>query len=457
MMNINKRKILIVDDNDIFCESVRDILREENTDVLTANTGKDGLKICQDTKVDVVILDQKLPDTEGVSLCPSILKQNDQTKIIFVTAYPSFSNAVEAIKVGAHDYLSKPFEMAELELTVKHAFRTQELEKTEQIQNYRDHKESEEIGLISGQGVFDEILIMIDLAAASDAPVLITGETGTGKNVVARAIHYKSNLPRKLFLTTNCAAFPESLIEAELFGSEKGAFTGATSLRRGIFELADGGTLVLDEISSMPIHLQSKLLGVLEEKKIRRVGGESFKPINVRVIAISNTDLSEAIKEKSFRDDLYYRLSVIHINIPPLRERKRDIPKLCEYFIKLMTKKSDIKLSDEELNKLLEYEWPGNVRELKNVIERALIIQRGKSFQPSQLLKSNHNLSVPSTNNSEHETNKTPTLETMERNHIEKTLIKYMGNYTQTAKALDISLSTLKRKVKSYNLTHIEK
>ncbi len=456
-MKINKRKILVVDDNDIFCESVRDILRDENTDILTANTGKDGLKICQDTKVDVVILDQKLPDTEGVSLCPSILKENDQTKIIFVTAYPSFSNAVEAIKVGAHDYLSKPFEMAELELTVKQAFRTQELEKTEQIQNYHDHRESEEIGLIGGQGVFDEILKMIDLAAASDAPVLITGETGTGKNVVARAIHYKSNLPKKLFLTTNCAAFPETLIEAELFGSEKGAFTGATSLRRGIFELADGGTLVLDEISSMPFHLQSKLLGVLEEKKIRRVGGESFKPINVRIIAISNTDLAEAIKDKYFRDDLYYRLSVIHINIPPLRERKRDIPRLCEYFIKLMTNKTDIKLSDEELNKLLEYEWPGNVRELKNVIERALIIQRGKFLQPSQLLKSNHSLPFPTVSNLENEKYQITTLENMERNHIEKALIKYMGNYTQTAKALDISLSTLKRKVKIYNLTHIGK
>lgn len=456
-MKINKRTILVVDDNDIFCETVRDILRDENTDVLTANTGKDGLKICQDTKVDVVILDQKLPDTEGVALCPSILKENDQTKIIFVTAYPSFSNAVEAIKVGAHDYLSKPFEMAELELTVKQAFRTQELEKTEQLQNYHDHRESEGIGLISGQGVFEEILKMIDLAAASDAPVLITGETGTGKNVVARAIHYKSNLPRKLFLTTNCAALPESLIEAELFGSEKGAFTGATSLRRGIFELADGGTLVLDEISSMPIHLQSKLLGVLEEKKIRRVGGESFKPINVRVIAISNADLEEAIKDKFFRDDLYYRLSVIHINIPPLRERKRDIPRLCEYFIKLMTKKSDIKLSDEEINKLMEYEWPGNVRELKNVMERALIIQRGKSLQPSRLLKGNHNLPVATLNNLENESNKITTLETMERNHIEKALIKYTGNYTQTAKALDISLSTLKRKVKNYNLTQIGK
>lgn len=452
MMNKVKKKILVVDDNNIFCESVKDILSNESTEIITANTGKDGLKICTEIKIDVVILDQKLPDTEGVALCPSILRQNDQTKIIFVTAYPSFNNAVEAIKVGAHDYLSKPFEMAELELTVKQAFRTQDLEKTEQIQNYHDNKESEEIDLISGQGVFDEIRKMIDLAAASDAPVLITGETGTGKNVVARAIHYKSNLPKKLFLTTNCAAFPESLIEAELFGSEKGAFTGATSLRRGIFELADGGTLVLDEIGSMPIHLQSKLLGVLEEKRIRRVGGELFKPINVRIIAISNSDLEEAIKNKLFRDDLYYRLSVIRIHIPPLRERKQDIPKLCEYFINKMSRDTKIKMADSELNKLIEYEWQGNVRELKNVIERSLIIQRGHSLRPSQLLRINHSVVPSSIDNDVIKECDIITLEIMEKQCISHALEKYGGNYSQTAKALGISLSTLKRKVKNYNL-----
>lgn len=453
-MRKTKKNILIIDDNDIFCESVRDILNNEFTEVLTANTGKDGLKICKETKIDVVILDQKLPDTEGVSLCPSILQQNDQTKIIFVTAYPSFSNAVEAIKVGAHDYLSKPFEMAELELTVKQAFRTQELEKTEQIQNYHDNKESEEIDLISGQGVFDDIRKMIDLASASDAPILITGDTGTGKNIVARAIHYKSNLPKKLFLTTNCAAFPESLIEAELFGSEKGAFTGATSLRRGIFELADGGTLVLDEIGSMPIHLQSKLLGVLEEKRIRRVGGEIFKPINVRIIAISNIDLEEAIKDKIFRDDLYYRLSVIRIHIPPLRDRKQDIPKLCEYFIGKMAKNSNTRLADSELSKLVEYEWPGNVRELKNVIERALIIHHGHSIRPSQLLKNGHSLSSSTVNNHDNKETEVITLKDVEKKCIGKALGKYSGNYSRTAKALGISLSTLKRKVKSYHLAN---
>jgi DNA-binding NtrC family response regulator len=455
MINI-KRKILIIDDNDTFCESVRDLLNDNATDVLIANTGKDGLKICTDIKIDVVILDQKLPDAKGVSLCPSILAQNEQTKIIFVTAYPSFNNALDAIKFGAHGYLSKPFEMAELELTIKQAFRTQELEKTEQIQNYHDSKESEEIELISGQGVFDEIHKLIDLAAESDAPVLLTGETGTGKNVVARAIHYKSNLPKKLFLTTNCAAFPENLIEAELFGSEKGAFTGATSSRKGIFELAEGGTLVLDEIGSMPIHLQSKLLGVLEEKKIRRVGGESIKRINVRIIAACNNDMEEAIKNKTFRDDLYYRLSVIRIHIPPLRARKQDIPKLCEYFIGKMSRGTKTHLADSELNKLIEYEWPGNVRELKNVIERSLIIQRGQTLKPSLLLRSGHSSSFPAVDNGSGSEYEVETLETIEKQCIGRALKKYNGNYSQTAKALGISLSTLKRKVKCYHIDGID-
>ena len=446
-----KRKILIIDDNDIFCESVKDLLCDDDTDVLIANTGKEGLKICAEAQVDVVILDQKLPDAEGVKLCPSILKQNEQTKIIFVTAFPSFANAIEAVKVGAHDYLSKPFEMAELELTIKQAFRTQELEKVEQIDNYQSTRESEEYSLIAGHGIFDEIKRMIELAADSDAPVLITGETGTGKNVVARAIHIKSALPARLFLTANCAAFPENLIEAELFGSEKGAFTGASSSRKGIFELAEGGTLVLDEIGSMPIHLQSKLLGVLEEKKIRRIGSETVKSVNVRIIAAANNDLEEAIKEKTFRNDLYYRLSVIRIHIPPLRERKEDIPKLCEYFIGKMSRDAKVRLTDSELGKLMDYEWPGNVRELKNVIERSLIIQRGQPLRPSALLKSNAAMSLAPSSGCQDGEDIVP-LEDTEKRCIHQALKKFNGNYSQSAKALGISLSTLKRKVKSYKL-----
>jgi len=445
-----KAKILIIDDNEIFCDSVIDLLANDATEVLKAHTGHHGLKICSEVKIDIVILDQKLPDAEGVSLCPGILQYNEQTKIIFVTAFPSFSNAVEAIKIGAHDYLSKPFEMAELELTVRQAFRTLELEKMEQIQNYRDNQRSEEIEFISSSNIFNEIRKMVDLAASSDAPVLITGETGTGKNIIAQAIHYKSNLPRKLFLTTNCAALPENLIESELFGAEKGAFTGAVSARKGIFELADGGTLVLDEIGAMPIHLQSKLLGVLDEKKIRRVGGETIKRINVRIIAAANNNLEEAIRNKTFRDDLYYRLSVIRIHVPPLRERKEDIPLLCEHFINQMAHDDKAHLDHKEMAKLLNYEWPGNVRELRNVIERALLLQRGKPLRPSQFIKFSPVARLPCSVSTEK--NEIVPLKTMEKQIIEKAMAKYKGNYSQAAKALCISLSTLKRKVKMYRL-----
>jgi len=447
----HKKTILIIDDNDIFCESVSDLLSNEITDVLTANTGRDGLQICTETKVDVVILDQKLPDAEGISLCPSILKQNEQTKIIFVTAYPSFANAIEALKVGAHDYLSKPFEMAELELTVKQALRTQDLEKAEQLQNYQNSRDTEEFELVAGHGIFDDIIRMIDLAAETDAPVLITGETGTGKNVVARAIHLKSALPAKLFLIANCAAFPETLIEAELFGSEKGAFTGSHASRKGIFELAEGGTLVLDEIGSMPFHLQSKLLGVLEEKKIRRIGSETVKPVNVRIIAAANNDLEEAVRNKTFRSDLYYRLSVIRLHIPPLRERREDIPKLCEYFIRKMSRNPELRISEAEVAKLTEYTWPGNVRELKNVIERSLIIQRHQPLKPSLLLR-NGPAPAAAACAAAPDNGEIIPLNIVEKRCIDQALRKFSGNFSQSAKALGISLSTLKRKVKSYQI-----
>jgi DNA-binding NtrC family response regulator len=455
MMKINKRKILVVDDNDIFCESVRDILRDENTDVLTANTGKDGLKICQDTKVDVVILDQKLPDTEGVSLCPSILKENDQTKIIFVTAYPSFSNAVEAIKVGAHDYLSKPFEMAELELTVKQAFRTQELEKTEQIQNYHDHRESEEIGLISGQGVFDEILKMIDLAAASDAPVLITGETGTGKNVVARAIHYKSNLPKKLFLTTNCAAFPESLIEAELFGYMKGAFTGATSNSKGLFEAAQGGTIFLDEIGELPLHMQVKLLRVLQEKRIRPLGSTKEITVDARVIAATNRDLLKMIDEGTFRQDLYYRLAVIPMRIPSLTERREDIATLAINFVERFSSETGktISLCKEGIAILESRDWPGNVRELENLMERAVALTASGEVIDTELFReAGPRTRSSSTSEIGEGFNLPEHLNGIEKSLVTDALERSGGNQTKAAALLGIPVHSIRHLIGKHNL-----
>ncbi len=447
----NKRNILVIDDDRVFCNTVKDYLTSETMEVFTANTGRDGLAICSQRRVEIVLLDQKLPDAEGVSLCPSILKQNDQTKIIFITAYPSFDNAVGAIKAGAHDYLSKPFELDEMEIAIEKALRTLELEMIEQIQSYKDDKEGEETILIRGQGGLEETLKLVDLAALVDAPVLITGETGTGKNIFAKSIHYKSPARGKAFISINCAAFPENLIEVELFGCEKGAFTGAVTARKGIFELAEGGTLFLDEIGAMPLHLQSKLLSVLEDKQIRRVGGESIRPVDARIIAASNADLEAAVKNRTFRSDLYYRLSVIRIHIPPLRDRLHDIPELCDFFLRKTAKDRKAMLPDSELSRLMEYEWPGNVRELKNVIERSLIIQKEDVLRPSEFLKvSTSSFSTPSLPAE----NDTTTLEEIEKNHIRQAIGKFSGNYTRTAKALGISLSTLKRKIKRYNLAH---
>jgi DNA-binding NtrC family response regulator len=416
--------------------------------VLTSHKGAEGLEICSHRKVDVVLLDQKLPDVEGHTLCPSILKQNDQTKIIFITAYPSFDRAVKAIKLGAYDYLSKPFELEELDLAIEKAFRIIDLETVEQFQKYRSEKESEEAVIIGGDGGLSEVVKLVGLAASSDAPVLITGETGTGKDLVARNIHYKSPFRRAAFIEINCAAFPESLIESELFGHEKGAFTGAVKSKKGIFEMAEGGTLLLNEIGEMPFNLQSKLLSVLEGKKIKKLGGELITPVNSRILAATSVDLEKAAG-KSFREDLYYRLTVIRIHMPPLRDRRKDIPELCGYLIKKIARGSGVKLADSEVARLMEYDWPGNVRELRNILERAYIIQKGPSLHPSELLAKKNDTSktapsLPPAGNG------LTTLVEVEKNCIKHALDKLSHNYTQTAKSLGISLSTLKRKVKEY-------
>jgi len=442
------RRIVVIDDDKVFCRAVADYFTNETTEVLAAHTGEDGLVICSQHKVDVVLLDQKLPDVEGVSICPSILNHHDQTKIIFITAYPSFDNAVEAIKMGAYDYLSKPFELEELKLAVERALRTLELERIEQLQSYKDDKESEEAVLVSGNGEFAGILQLVDVAASVDAPVLITGETGTGKSVVARAIHYKGLSHKKVFICLNCAALPENLIEAELFGCEKGAFTGAVTARKGIFELAEGGTLFLDEIGAMPLHLQSKLLGVLEDKQIRRIGGESVKSVDVRIIAATNCDLENAVAKRTFREDLFYRLSVIRIHIPPLRDRREDIPELCRYFIHTMAHGRHVNLPDSEVARLMKYEWPGNVRELKNILERSFILHKGPELRPSAFL----NGALKTSSFSSSGGNGNSSLVEVERKHIRHVLNTCSGNYTQTARVLGISLSTLKRKVKRYGL-----
>ncbi len=439
-----RRTLLIIDDDPLFCDSIREHLKG-SLDVLIANNGEEGIKMCSNFRIDIVLLDQKLPDTEGHTLCPSILQYNEQTKIIFITAFPSFEGALKAIRAGAYDYLSKPFELEELSLTIDNALRTLALERVALVENYRSIKESEDSILIGGEKL-SEVQRLIDIAANTDAPVLITGETGTGKNIVARAIHFKSK-KRGAFISINCSTLPENLIEAELFGYEKGAFTGAVTSRKGVFEMAEGGTLLLDEIGEMPTHLQTRLLSVLEDGRIKRLGGETIRPVYVRIIAATNTNIEESLG-KRFRPDLYYRLSVVRIHIPPLRNRKEDIPELCRYLLRKIAGPG-VALEEDEIKRLKEYNWPGNVRELRNVLERAFLIQKGRILRPSELLAKDLAMAqsgIPS------DENEIITLEEMERNHIKNTLNRLSGNLTKTASALGISLSTLKRKLREYNL-----
>jgi DNA-binding NtrC family response regulator len=450
MAHGNRKTLLIIDDEKVFCDTVKDFLSSSTLEVLTAHTGAEGLRICLQRNVDVVLLDQKLPDGEGHDLAGPILERNEQTKIIFITAFPTFESAVKAVRTGAHDYLSKPFDPEELRLTVEHAVRTAELEKVEQVQTYTREKERDETVLIGGDGGLAEIVRTIESAALVDSPVLITGETGTGKNAVAKAIHYHSPTPRKAFISVNCAALPENLIEAELFGHEKGAFTGAVAMKRGVFEMAEGGTLFLDEIGDMPFHLQSKLLSVIEDKKIRRLGGETIRPVDVRIIAATGTELEKTLG-KAFRKDLYYRLSVVRIHLPPLRERRQDIPALCAYLTKNIAGNRKVDLPDSEIANLMEYSWPGNVRELKNILERAIFLQRESVLRPSALLENPAGISG-SASRADAVSGDIKTLEEIEKDHIARALQQFSGNYTKTAKALGTSLSTIKRKVREYGL-----
>jgi len=288
----------------------------------------------------------------------------------------------------------------------------------------------------------------VELAASSNSPVLITGETGTGKTLVAKAIHYRSRAARLPFIGINCASLPESLIEAELFGYEKGAFTGAVAARKGIFEMAEGGTLFLDEIGDIPMHLQAKLLSVIEEKKLRRLGSESLRPVNARIMAATNAQLEDSLG-KTFRKDLYYRLSVIRIHIPPLRERRSELPALCRHLLKTISGGRDVSLTTQELDNLTGYGWPGNVRELRNVLERSVLLHLGGELRPSELLHAAEQCTeaVPSAPAAADE--EVLTLEEVENRHIRRVLAGFSGNYTRAAKALGISLSTLKRKLKS--------
>ena len=444
--------LLIIDDDDFVTASLSDFLINKGFGVQTSSNGKDGIASFEREQPSLVLLDQKLPDMEGVDVCKKILEINPNAKIIFITAYATVQYAVEAMQAGAFHYLSKPFELDELSITIDMALKNVHLEGRLRVQDYERQKERQEKKLIGSSEVMKRIGEQIELASGSEATVLITGDTGVGKNVVATAIH-DLQAKRETFLAINCSAIPENLMEAEYFGHEKGVFTGAETRREGIFELADGGTLVLDEIGEIPMHLQSKLLTALEDKSIRRIGSGRAIPVDVRVIATTNEDLEEAIREKRFRQDLYYRLAVLNIHIPPLREHSEDIPEIADYFVKQLCRKP-IKIPDNHMKKLMRYPWPGNVRELRNVIERAALLLQGDEIKPADLLLQT-SLSPPLEVSSRKSLNihDILPLEEVKRRHVLSALRACSDNKSLTARSLGISLSTLKRKLKEMKIS----
>lgn len=440
-----KSTVLIIDDDRLFCQMACEYLSGDKIQVISAHTGQDGLALCGRHHVDIVLLDQKLPDGEGYDLCPRIIQLSENAKIIFVTAFPSFKNALKAIESGAFSYLTKPFDLKELKISVEKCLRVSELEKVEQSLHYQSDRKEFAGDLVGAGDSLAAVAALISSAARTRSPVLITGETGSGKSLVARLIHRASGR-RGPFMSINCSALPENLIESELFGHEKGAFSGALATKKGLLEIAEGGSVLLDEIGEMGFHLQAKLLGVLDEMQLRRIGGVVSHPVQVRLMAATNAPLEARIEERRFREDLYYRLNVVRLHLPPLRERRSDIPRLAELFLKELAPQRELVIRPQDLEMLRGYHWPGNIRELRNVIEMAVIhTQEGIQLQIPRLINAPLQASKgpPDLGTGEG----IMTLQEMERNYAAEVYARLDCNLTKTAKALGISLNTLKKKL----------
>ncbi len=451
---MSNTKILVIEDNEDLSFSIAKVLKKEGHSVFVSKTGEEGLDIFQKELIDLVLLDLKLPKMDGLAVLHTIKEMDPDTAVIMMTASTDVKSAIEAMKKGALDYLLKPFELEELKLVVQKALELHQL-KVEVNRLKRSHAKMYPADTLYGESPqIREIRNMIHIVAQTPrTSVLIQGESGTGKELVANAIHYASKRANKPYIKINCSAIPDNLLESELFGHEKGAFTDAKAMKKGLFELAHTGTVFLDEISSMKSSLQPKLLRVLETQTFRRIGGITDIKIDVRVIAATNTDLGELVKNKEFRDDLYYRLKVMEIHLPPLRERKEDILLLAKLFLQEFKKEFNRKVQKfhpETEKLLLDYSWPGNVRELKNVIERSVILAQGDTILPEHLPVELH----------EQTTSSAPvmkpsgmSLAEIEKWHIAEVLRSVNGNKSQAAKILDISRSTLREKLKLYQIS----
>lgn len=382
-------KVLVIDDDALVRNFIAETLRRKNLEVCTAENGSKALQLIKDTVFDLIITDMKMPDLTGLDIIKKVRELSPSTLVVVVTGYGSIENAVEAMHQGAFTYLVKPFSPDIIEALVNKASEHLSLVHENQFLKTEAQKNSaSNVNVISESKVMQAIMQQVEQIAKSNANVLITGESGTGKEVIAHSIHYLSFRALRPFIKVNCAAVPETLIESEFFGHEKGAFTGASTKRLGRFELANTGTLLLDEITEVPILLQPKLLRVIQEQEFERVGGTKPVKVDVRIVSTSNRNMQEAIKDKVLREDLFYRLNVVPLHLPSLRERKEDIIPLSRFFLEKFCKENHrgLKmLSKAAEKKLLDYAWPGNVRELANVIERAVVLSTSDTVGPESL------------------------------------------------------------------------
>ena len=448
-MEAPTNQILIVDDEPEMCSLLSDILREEGYEAETAVSGEKALAKMGERDYAVVITDLNMKGMPGMTLLKEIKRLHPDTNVLIMTAFGSIESAIEAMKQGAYDYMTKPVKSDEITLITQKAVREVSLRR--EVVNLRKAVEKEySFNQILGKSKpMQAIFELIRRITPSPSSVLITGESGTGKELVARAIHYNSPRAQGPFIPVNCAAIPENLLESEMFGHMKGAFTDAKSDRKGLFEEAQGGTLFLDEISELPISLQAKLLRVLQEKEIRRVGGTRSIPVDARVIAATNLDLAGEVKAKRFREDLYYRMNVIEVHMPALRERTEDIPLLALHFVRKYAapmKKPVAGLTEGALALLMDYAWPGNVRELENVIERGVTLTREEKIGSEDLPQAVRGDSGDR-HMIEEAAEKTRTLAEVERAYILRVMEKTAGNKYQAAQVLGIDRKTLYRKL----------
>ncbi len=451
-------KILIVEDDRNTLSGLEEILSEEGYEVEGVESAKKALKSLANDKFNILLTDLKMPDMSGMELYERSLPVAPEMKTIVMTAYSSVKDAVEAMKKGVYEYLTKPLDLDELFVILEKAIAEQDLVH-ENIELKKQVKSTYSFQNIVGKSeVIEKIFSIIVKVAKTQSTVLIRGESGTGKELVARAIHYNSPRMNKPLVEISCASFPETLLESELFGYEKGAFTGANNSKKGRFELAQGGTIFLDEIGDISESVQVKLLRVLQERQITRLGGTETIDVDVRVITATNRDLEKALDQGKFRDDLYYRLNVIPIVLPPLRERKGDIPLIIDHFIKKVSMENTMPapiISDEALKLCLMYEWPGNVRELENAIENAIVLGDGSTILRKHLpfgmfAKSKRSIKLDFLQNPG-KTYKEKT-EEVEKLILLDAIEQAGGNKSEAAKMLNISLRTMRYKVKKYDL-----